>query len=183
MNTETKLDMLWLLLIGVWLRWREVGHDAREVVRVYGDVGVVDEEKFVPRLRSELNERAHLAVGAEARWALYESDRLIGKFALQLANGRNGEIIKRRDTEEKFEFAEIVLVAVRAKRIEHVGIEALQRFENGDARREGRKWRSTGREKHARGDDGEEEVRYSCYGQDRGQRFNGQGECVGVHES
>ena len=59
-----------------------MGHHALEVVRTNGDVGIVHKEKLVTCLERKLRERADLAVGAEARWALNEADHLIGKLAL-----------------------------------------------------------------------------------------------------
>jgi len=47
-------------------------HDASEdSAKRNGDVGVVDEQIVMTRQGSELNQRAHLAIGAEALRAFY----------------------------------------------------------------------------------------------------------------
>ena len=163
-----KPDWLRRSLIRLWLRLREVGHNAFEVVRTDADVRIVDKEKLVARVGSKLRERADFAVGAEARGTLDEADHLIGKFALQLVNSRNRRIVEGGDPKEEFEFAEIVLVAVRAKGVEHVRVKAFERFEDGHTGREAWEWSTPGNEKHPRGNNGHQKIAHSCNGQDCG---------------
>ncbi len=158
-------------------------HHALKVARAYGDVGVVDEDIFATCLRHKLDEGTDLAVGTEALRAFDEADGALGKFAFELPHGGNGGVIESRDAKENFVSARISLAAVRAKRIEHAGVDALQRLENGDTGHKGREWSTPGNEKHSRCSNGREEVAHSCHGQDRGESLHGQGDCVGVHGS
>ena len=82
------------------LQWSKVRHYAREVIRADGDVGVVDKEKLEPRMRHHLDQRTHLAVGAEAFGTLDEADGMIGKLRLKLLNSRYRGLVERRNTEE-----------------------------------------------------------------------------------
>src|ERR1700739_1667857 len=136
-ESRNETDRLGRLVISLGFSRSEMGHHALKVMRAYGNVGVVDEKKFVAGLLCKLRQRADFAIRAEARGTLDETNSAIREFALQLLHGGNGWVVRRRNAKEEFEFAEIVLVAMGAKGIEHAGIEALERFENRYAGSEG----------------------------------------------
>src|SRR5215472_1993509 len=93
----------------------EVRQYALEIMRADGDVGVVDEEEFVVRVRRELHQCTYLPIGAEARRTLDQANRAIGKFALQFVDRVNRGIVERRDPKEQLEFSVVVLATMRAK--------------------------------------------------------------------
>ena len=80
----------------------------------------------------------------------------------------------RGNTEEDFELAQVVLVAVRAERVEHAGVEALERFENGDAGSEWWERRAPRGKENTRSDDGKKEVSHPRHSQDGGCHFHSQ---------
>ena len=59
-------------------RLRERNHDALEIARTDGNVGVVDEQELVLRVGNELRESADFAVGAEALGALDQANGASG---------------------------------------------------------------------------------------------------------
>jgi hypothetical protein len=62
-------------------------HHALKVAGAHRNVGIVDEQKIVARVRGELRQRAHLAVRAQPLGALHQPDRPLGKLGLQLLHG------------------------------------------------------------------------------------------------
>ena len=79
--------------------------------------------------------------------------------------------------------AKIVLVAVRAKGVEHTGIEALERFEDRNTGSEWSERCATREEEDPRRNDGKKEIAHPRHSKNRGCHFHSQGKCVRVHES
>ena len=65
-----------------------------------GDIGVVDEQEIVPRMKGHLKQRADFAVGSQPFRALDELDGEGRKLGLQAFDGRYGRIVERGYPEE-----------------------------------------------------------------------------------
>ena len=102
-----------------------------------------------------------------------QSDRPIGELRLQLSGRRRGGIVHRRHAEDQLVFARVVLPAVAAERIHHARIEAFERFENADPRREPGQWAATPEEKHPRREEGGQIITHPGHGQNRGYHLHG----------
>src|SRR5579872_531242 len=152
---------------GKW-RMRKGDHHALEVVSRDGDVGVVDQEKFMLRMEHELGERADFAIGAETLRALDEANGVLREFALELLDDGDRRISKRGDTEEEFVRAGVLLAAVRAKGVKHAGISPFKRLENADGGGEGSELGAAGFDEESRGEKGREKVADASHGECRG---------------
>ncbi len=105
-------------------------------MRAHRNVGIVDEQKIVPRVRDQLRQRAHLAVRSQPLRALDQPDGPLGKLGLQLLDCRDSRIVERRHAKQQLELARVALPAMAAEGVHHAGVEPLERFENADAGRE-----------------------------------------------
>ena len=92
-------DGLCRLVVRELRHWRKVSHYTLKIMRAYGDIGVVDDQKFVAGVLGELRKVTHFAVGAETRRALHKANGAIRKFTLQLLHRRGGGIVNRGDAE------------------------------------------------------------------------------------
>jgi hypothetical protein len=104
----------------------KVRHYTLEIVRAYGDIGIIDEQKVVASLGSKLRERADFSVRSQARRALDQSNRPIGKILLQLLDCGCGWVVFGRDSKQHLKFARISLFAVASERVEHTGVKPLE---------------------------------------------------------
>ena len=71
----------------------EVVHDAFEIAGGDGDIGVVDEQIGMARVRGELDKIANLSIGSETGGAVDEADGVLGKLQLELFDGGNGGVV------------------------------------------------------------------------------------------
>jgi hypothetical protein len=152
----------------------EVGHYALQVVGTDGDVGVVDEQIRVARVTGKLDEVADLSIGSKTSWTFDEADRVMGKLELEMLHRLDGRVIGRGYSEEQLVFSGIVLAAVAAKGVDHLGIAALERLEDAD------RWGKVGQfaaadgEEDAGGHHGLEKVDDAGNGENRGEDFHGE---------
>ena len=165
------------------LRIGEMRHHPLQVARRNSDVRIVDEQEVIARVGCKLRKRAHLAIRSQPRRAFNQLDRESGELQLQLFHGRNGWVVERRSAEQQFIFARVILPAVAAEGIHHAGVEALQRFENADARGKRRDGRAPLCDEDARRKNGGEKVAHPGHGQHRGHNLHGLSENVRHHSS
>ena len=124
-----------VLRVHAWILG-ERGHHPLKVARADGNVRVVDEQEIVTRMRHKLNQRTDFAVGSQPLRTFDQANHPVWKLALQLLHRSCRRIVERRDGEEHFVLARIILPAMAAKRIHHAGVKALEGFENADVGRE-----------------------------------------------
>ena len=115
----------------------ECGGDVGEVAGRDEDVGVVDEDVLVARVREHLGEVGELAVGAEALGALDEADVDVRVVDAEAGDLGDGGVVERADAEEELEGAGVVLRAVAGEAGVHARVDALDGLEDGDAGGEG----------------------------------------------
>ena len=60
---------------------RKARHHPLQIARRNRNVRVIDQQKIVPRMRRQLHQRAHLAVGSQPLRALHQPDRPLRKLA------------------------------------------------------------------------------------------------------
>ena len=161
-------------------RPREAGHDVRQVMRRDNDVAVVDEDVGISRVRQHLHEVRDLAVRAEQLRAFDDADRVIREFLLKLVDGNERGVGERADAEEDLVLACILLHAVAGECRVHLVIEAADRLEDADRRREGGVLAAEAVHEGARAPQGEEVVADARPGEDRGDGGNDGGVRIGV---
>jgi hypothetical protein len=104
-----------------------------------------------------------------------EADGVVGEIGAELGDDRGGGIVEARDSEENLVFSGIILAAVAGESFEHPGIEAVERLQDANGRREsGREARTA--EKGARAPDGDEIVAKPGDGEERGEACDDGGE-------
>ena len=148
-------------------RRREATHHPLKIMRPHGNVGIVDEQYFVARVRGKLHQRADLAVCAQALGALDELDRVLGKLRNQIFNRCRRGIVERTHSEQQLELARIILPAMTAEGIHHAGVEPFERFENAYVGRELGPRGAALAEKTARRCEAREKVAHPGHGQRR----------------
>ena len=154
-------------------------HDALEIARRDGDVGVVDKQVGMAGVVRKLNKGADFAVGPQAGGTVDELDGEIGKFALKFFDGCDGGVVEGGNAEEQLVVAGVGLAAVAAEGVEHRGVESFERLEDGDAGGEGGERGAAGGDEDPGSEDGGEKVAHASECEDRGEDLHGLGEGVG----
>ena len=113
----------------------ERSHDAAEIVGLNANIAVADDQDFVLRFVDKAREFGHFVVGGDAAGAVEHANLALGKVVDELLDDRQYGIVGIAHAKEDFVVG-IILAAEAGEIFVGVGIEAANRLEIADRRRE-----------------------------------------------